>query len=74
MNDTEPRYLDTRRAAVYLALSASTLNRMRLTGEGPRYAKAGRRVIYAKADLDAWVEARKRTFTGEILTGEICGA
>ena len=69
MNSTESHYLDTRRAAVYLALSASTLNRMRLTGEGPRYAKAGRRVIYATADLDAWVEARKRTFTGET-----CGA
>ena len=36
MNSTESRYLDTRRAAVYLALSASTLNRMRLIRHGRR--------------------------------------
>ena len=60
-----PRYLDTRHAADYLGISPSTLNRMRVTGEGPRYAKAGRRVIYDPEDLNAWVEERKRRFTGE---------
>ena len=38
---------------------------MRVTGEGPRYSKLGRRVIYDVHDLDAWIEARKRRFTGE---------
>ena len=62
---TEAHYFNTKHAADYLCLSPSTLNRMRVTGNGPAYAKTGRRVIYAPADLDAWVAARKRTFTGE---------
>jgi len=68
LNDTEhnsPRYLSTKQAAMYVGLSPCTLNRMRVTGEGPRYAKAGRRVVYDRADLDAWIDARKRSFTGE---------
>ena len=48
------RALPSRQAAAYLGLI-----KMRITGEGPRYAKVGRRVIYDMADLDAWVEERK---------------
>ena len=59
------RYLDTRQAAAYLGLSPSTLNRMRVTGDGPPYSKVGRRVIYDAGDLDRWVGVRKRHFTGE---------
>ncbi len=62
---TETRYWNTKHAADYLGISPATLNRMRLTGDGPRYAKAGSRVIYAPSDLDVWVEANKRTFTTE---------
>ena len=42
---------------------------MRVSGEGPRYVKAGRRVIYDVRDLDAWMEERKRSFTGEAAGG-----
>ena len=63
--ETTGRYLDTKAAADYLGLSPSTLNRMRVTGDGPRYSKLGRRVIYDVHDLDAWIEERKRRFTGE---------
>ncbi|MDE0407757.1 MAG: helix-turn-helix domain-containing protein [Alphaproteobacteria bacterium] len=65
MRETRPRYLDTKQAAAYLGLSPKTLVKMRVTGGGPRYAKVGRRVIYDVADLDSWVEKRKRRFTGE---------
>ena len=65
MSTIERRYLDTEQAAAYILLSPATLVRMRITGEGPRYAKVGRRVIYAIEDLDAWVEERKQSFTGE---------
>ena len=61
----EPRYLGTKEAAAYLGLSAKTLEKLRVTGEGPPYAKAGRRVIYDRRDLDRWVAKRKRRFTGE---------
>ena len=66
MSTIERRYLDTEQAAAYILLSPATLVRMRITGEGPRYAKVGRRVIYAIEDLDGWVEERKQSFTGEV--------
>ena len=65
MSDTLPRYLDTVQAAAWVGLSPKTLQRMRVTGEGPVYAKWRRRVIYDRADLDDWVARRKRRFTGE---------
>jgi predicted DNA-binding transcriptional regulator AlpA len=52
--------------ARYLALSTSTLAKMRLRGDGPRFIKAGpRAVTYRKSDLDAWLEGRCRRSTSE---------
>jgi predicted DNA-binding transcriptional regulator AlpA len=46
-------------AARYLGISESTLNKTRLTGEGPPFVKVTPRVVaYRKADLDAYLEAR----------------
>ena len=59
------RYLDTGTAAAYVGLGPSTLNRMRVGGGGPRYAKRGRRVLYDVRGLDDWVAAHERRFTGE---------
>ncbi len=51
-------------AADFLGLSASTLAKMRLRGDGPIYSKAGPRVVvYDLADLEAWLTARKRSST-----------
>jgi hypothetical protein len=57
----------TRQAADYLAIPVSTLNKMRLTGAGPLFVKAGRIVVYRKADIDKWLESklRKSTITEE---------
>ena len=44
-------------AARHLGLSASTLNKMRMEGRGPRYLKIGGRVFYRLTDLDAYIEA-----------------
>jgi predicted DNA-binding transcriptional regulator AlpA len=52
------RYLDNRQAAQYLKLSPRTLDRLRITGKGPRFRKFGRRVIYAIEDLEAWANER----------------
>lgn len=53
-------------AAAYVGLSASTLAKMRLRGDGPMYSKAGPRiVIYDKADLDAWLNQRRRSSTSD---------
>jgi predicted DNA-binding transcriptional regulator AlpA len=59
------RRLRTPEAATYLNLSKSTLEKYRVTGEGPRYAKLGKIVTYALDDLAAWAAARMRTSTSE---------
>lgn len=49
----------TPEAARYLGISQSTLNKTRLTGDGPHFVKVTpRAVAYRKVDLDAWLEAR----------------
>jgi predicted DNA-binding transcriptional regulator AlpA len=53
-------------AALYLGLSASTLAKMRLRGDGPIYSKAGPRVvIYDQDDLDHWLNSRRRSSTSQ---------
>lgn len=58
-------FLTTREAAHYLSLSYRTLEKMRLTGNGPRFRKHGRYVRYHIADLDAWSEGRRKNSTSE---------
>ena len=55
--------LRVRQAAEYTGLSKSTLDKLRCFGGGPTYLKLGRVVVYPKADLDAWLEERRRTCT-----------
>lgn len=38
-------------------LSVETLRYFRQRGEGPPYAKLGRRVFYRASDVEAWVSA-----------------
>jgi predicted DNA-binding transcriptional regulator AlpA len=52
------RFLDNEQAAHYLKLSPRTLDRQRVTGDGPRFRKFGRRVVYAIEDLEAWADER----------------
>jgi len=60
------RKLGVKEAAQHLNLAASTLNKMRMSGAGPRYiALTRRRVAYDLLDLEAWVAERKRSHTSE---------
>ena len=56
--------VDARDAAHYLGLGERTLANMRTNGTGPRYVKIGR-VFYFLRDLDAWLESKSATSTGE---------
>ena len=58
--------LHTRGAANYVGLSSVTLERMRLTGEGPVFAKLGHSVRYRRADLDNWVASRLVRSTSQV--------
>jgi excisionase family DNA binding protein len=48
----------TAEAARYVRLGKPTLERFRITGDGPPYCKLGGAVRYRRADLDAWLESR----------------
>jgi excisionase family DNA binding protein len=52
-------------AAVYIPCGVSTLNKLRVTGGGPRYIKLGGRVLYDERDLDKWLEANKHDSTSD---------
>lgn len=66
----QSRFLRSPAAAEYIGLAQSTLAKMRLRGDGPLFSKAGPRiVVYDIADLDAWLETRKRRSTSEFLEG-----
>ena len=45
-------------AARFCGLAPSTLAKLRLGGNGPVYCKLGRRVVYRREDLAAWLETR----------------
>ena len=56
------RYLTTKQAAEYTGWSESYFNHVRLTGQiknltpGPSPIKMGRKVLYDKYELDAWIK------------------
>jgi hypothetical protein len=53
-------------AARHLCLAVSTMNKMRLSGLGPRFIRlTRRRVAYDLDDLETWAAARKRSNTSE---------
>jgi excisionase family DNA binding protein len=60
-----PKYLHTESAASYLGLSKSTLEKGRISGNGPPFRKLGRRVLYTISDLDAWADNCRRQSTSE---------
>jgi len=64
-----PEILDTAEAARYLGISCPTLERFRLKGDGPKFAKLtpGKRgpVRYRRADLDAWVASKLVSSTSD---------
>lgn len=57
--------MKTAEAARYVRLSKPTLERFRLSGDGPTYIKLGGAVRYRKLDLDAWLESRRTRSTSE---------
>jgi excisionase family DNA binding protein len=59
------KMLATPQAANYVGLGKSTLDKARLNGNGPRYVKLGRRVLYDSTDLDTWLNQHRRSSTSD---------
>ena len=65
MNGNGTKYLSTREAAAWLGLSPRTLDRYRVSGEGPAFHRFGSRVRYLVTDLETWAAARRRVSTSD---------
>ena len=67
MNDlhTLPRLLNEKEVASTLNIKVATLRRWRWAGKGPVYRKLGAAVRYHPADLEAFMEAGRRTSTSD---------
>lgn len=61
MNDpkVDSDLLSIEEAAQYLRLSVPTLARLRASNSRPYYVKLGRRVLYRKIELDAYIAANE---------------
>jgi excisionase family DNA binding protein len=57
--------LNTREAADYVRLGKPTMERFRISGEGPVFVKLGGAVRYRKTDLDSWIETRRVRSTSD---------
>lgn len=62
---TDPEFLNTVEAAVFLRLSPRTLEKQRVLGGGPRFRKFGARVVYARTDLRTWADTRSYGMTSD---------
>ncbi len=58
-------YLTEKDAAQHARVSENYLRKLRHVGGGPIFVKAGRRVVYDQADLDAWLDGLKVKSTSE---------
>jgi hypothetical protein len=52
-------FLEQDEAAAELKVCGRTLDRWRRLGEGPPVTKIGRRVLYRRESLEAWLRARE---------------
>lgn len=61
--------LTTEEAATFLRLAPQTLHRRRCQGSGPAFCRIGRRCLYRREDLEAFVIASRRTSTSDTGAG-----
>ena len=59
------QWLTQKTLCAMLDVSERTLERMRAEGNGPRFSKAGKRVLYRAADVEAWLAERSFVSTAE---------
>lgn len=54
-----PEYMTTAEVAELLRTSPESVRFWRHVGKGPRSFKAGRRVLYAREDVQAWIDGER---------------
>jgi excisionase family DNA binding protein len=65
MTSTLRAKLRTPEAAKYTSLAKSTLEKLRVSGDGCPFIRIGRAVLYDPDDLDQWLAANRRKSTSD---------
>ena len=65
-------FLTQSETAKLLHLSERTLERRRVEGTGPKFIKAGRRVLYRQSEIENWTNQRTFTSTSEADAAASC--
>jgi len=63
-------FLEQDQAAAELKVCQRTLDRWRRLGDGPPITKIGRRVLYRRSSLQAWLHGLEHHGHGDNSTGE----
>ena len=66
MDNTPQANYTTKEAARYLRMAESTLEKWRVTGDGPVFVKLNKSVRYRKPDLDRFQNESARTSTSRV--------
>ena len=48
-----------------IGVSPRTLERWRVEGSGPRFCRAGRKILYPSEDVEKWLLANRRSSTSD---------
>ena len=57
--------LTTTQAAPLIGVTPGTLENWRVSGTGPKFIRAGRKVVYDPRDIEAWKAANRFASTSE---------
>lgn len=62
----QPRILRTPDAAAFCGLASSTFEKLRISGNGPRFVRLGSRAVgYVISDLEEWLAHQSRSSTSD---------
>ncbi len=63
------QFMTSKQAAEMLCMSTLTMRKWRWEGKGPKFIKAGSKVLYRLTDIEAWTNQQTRSSTSD--TGEV---
>ena len=67
-------FLDEKSLALLLCIPRRTLQRWRVTGDGPPFVRAGlRRIVYRLEAVEAWAASREYRHRAAELTAHVSG-
>lgn len=65
MNTNTEEYFNEKAASAFTTVAVKTLQGWRVKGGGPVLIKMGRRVVYAKSDLIAFIQKNRHASTSD---------